>query len=75
MTGAGPHVHQDVGADSATLVRGADRFGYFELEPAPAFDLAPDAVAYHQRVRDQRLAILMRDAAQSSQAPHAASAM
>ena len=70
-----PHVHQDVGADTATLVRGADRFGHFELEPAPAFDLAPDAVAYHQRVRDQRMAILMRDAMQGSKAPHAARAM
>ena len=70
-----PHVPQDVGADSATLVRGEDCFGHFELEPAPAFDLAPDAVAYHARVRDQRLAILMRDAAQGSQALHAAAAM
>jgi non-heme Fe2+,alpha-ketoglutarate-dependent halogenase len=70
-----PHVHQDVGADSATLVRGADRVGRFELEPAPAFDLAPDAVSYHARVRDQGLAILMRDAANSSQAPHAATAI
>jgi hypothetical protein len=70
-----PHVHQDVGADSATLVRGADRVGQFELEPAPAFDLAPDAVAYHGRVRDQRLAILMRDATQGSRAPHTAAAM
>jgi hypothetical protein len=70
-----PHVHQDVGADSATLVRGQDRVGQFELEPAPAFDLAPEAVAYHRRVRDQRLAILMRDAAKGSQAPHAAAAM
>jgi ectoine hydroxylase-related dioxygenase (phytanoyl-CoA dioxygenase family) len=70
-----PHVHQDVGADSATLVRGEDRVGHFELEAAPAFDLAPAAVAYHQRVRDQRLAILMRDAAQGSRAPHAARAM
>jgi hypothetical protein len=69
-----PHVHQAVGADSATLVRGEDRFGYFELEPAPASDLALDAVAYHGRVREQRLAILMRDAARGSQAPHAATA-
>jgi hypothetical protein len=67
-----PHIHQDVGADSATLVRGRDRFGYFELEPAPAFDLSPEAVAYHQRVRDQRMAILMRGAAETSRAPHAA---
>jgi hypothetical protein len=70
-----PHVHQDVGADSATLVRGHDRFGHFELEPAPAFDLAPDAVACHRRVREARMAILMRDAAQASKAGHAAPAM
>jgi hypothetical protein len=70
-----PHVHQDVAADSATLVRGEDRFRHFELEPAPAFDLAPDAVAYHRRVREQRLAILMRDAEQGSRSPHTASAM
>jgi Phytanoyl-CoA dioxygenase (PhyH) len=70
-----PQVHQEVGADSATLVRGQDRFGYFELEPAPAHDLAPEAIAYHQRVRDRRMAILMRDAAQTSKAGHAAPVM
>jgi hypothetical protein len=70
-----PHVHQDVGADSATLVRGEDRCGHFELEPAPAFDLAPDAVACHHRLREARMAILMRDAAQASRAGHAAPAM
>ena len=55
-----PHVEQRVAADSATLVRGEDRYGHFELEPAPAHDLAPDAVAYHRQVRDRRVAILMR---------------
>ena len=70
-----PHVHQEVGADAATLVRGSDRFGHFELEPAPAHDLAPDAIACHQRVRDRRLAILMRGAAQGSKAAHTATAM
>ena len=70
-----PHIHQEVGDDAATLVRGEDRFGHFELEPAPAYDLAPEAVACHQRVRDRRLAILMRDAAQGSQAPHTARAI
>jgi chlorinating enzyme len=70
-----PHVHQDVGADSATLVRGRDRFGHFELELAPAYDLAPEAVACHRRVREQRMAILMRDAAEASKAGHAAPAM
>ncbi len=70
-----PKVHQEVGADSATLVRGHDRFGYFELEPAPAYDLAPEAIAYHQRVRDRRMAILMRGAAETSKAGHAAPVM
>jgi non-haem Fe2+, alpha-ketoglutarate-dependent halogenase len=70
-----PHIRQDVGADSATLVRGRDRAGHFEHEPAPAFDLAPDAVAYHRRAREARMAILMRDAAQASTAGHAAPAM
>jgi non-haem Fe2+, alpha-ketoglutarate-dependent halogenase len=70
-----PHIHQEVGADAATLVRGADPFGHFELEPAPAYDLAPEAVACHRRVRERRLAILMRGAAQSSKAGHAATAM
>jgi non-heme Fe2+,alpha-ketoglutarate-dependent halogenase len=36
--------------DSATLVRGVDRYGHFELEPAPAADLHPDALAYHRQV-------------------------
>lgn len=71
-----PHVRQEVGiADSATLVRGQDRHGYFELEPAPTHDLAPEALALHQKVRDRRMAILMRDAAESSSAPHAAPSM
>jgi len=40
--------------DTATLVRGADRFGHFELEPAPRSDLAPDAVRYHTDVTSRR---------------------
>ena len=70
-----PHVHQQVGADSATLVRGEDRFGYFEPEPAPENDLAPKAVALHKAVRARRTAILMRGAAEPSKAAHTASAM
>jgi hypothetical protein len=71
-----PSVRQDAGpADSATLVRGQDRFGHFELEPAPAYDLAPEAVALHQALRERRMAILMRDAGQVSKAGHAAPAM
>jgi non-haem Fe2+, alpha-ketoglutarate-dependent halogenase len=71
-----PSVRQGVGStDSATLARGADRYGHFELEPAPASDLAPEAVAHHRAVRDRRLQILMRGAEQPSRAAHAAPAM
>jgi non-heme Fe2+,alpha-ketoglutarate-dependent halogenase len=34
--------------DTAMLVRGSDRFGHFDLEPRPAADFAPEAVAYHR---------------------------
>lgn len=43
-----PHVRQTIAAtDGALLVRGEDRYGYFEHEPAPAYDMAPEAVAFH----------------------------
>ncbi len=67
-----PHVRQEVGAkDSATLVRGEDRCGYFELEPAPAADLDPEAVARHKTFRSRRMQILMRgtEAGRSAAAP------
>jgi non-heme Fe2+,alpha-ketoglutarate-dependent halogenase len=71
-----PSVRQGVGStDSATLVRGADRYGHFELEPAPASDLAPEAIARHRAVHERRLQILMRGAEQPSRAAHAAAAM
>jgi len=71
-----PGVRQGVGpVDSATLVRGADRFGHFEPEPAPESDLAPEAVALHKAVRERRTAILMRGAAEPSKAAHTAAAM
>lgn len=58
-----PHVRQVVGpGDSAMLVRGEDRFGYFELERRPEGDFAADALPYHQRLREQRMGILMRPA-------------
>ena len=56
-----PHVRQVVGAkDSATLVRGSDRYGHFELERPPESDLAPEALAYQRALREQRMQILMR---------------
>ena len=35
--------------DSATLVRGEDRFGYFEHEPTPTCDFDPVTVEFHKR--------------------------
>lgn len=50
------------GRDSATLVRGEDRYGHFALESAPAADFHPDAVAMHARVIDAQAEILFRGA-------------
>ena len=65
-----PDVALQAGTDSATLVRGHDRTGAFEHEPAPAADLDPAALAYHTKVRERRLAIMMRGATAASSAPH-----
>jgi hypothetical protein len=55
------YVRQVAGAhDSATLVRGVDRYGNFDPEPRPEADLAPEAVAFHARVTGQHATILMR---------------
>lgn len=35
--------------DSASLLRGEDRFGHFELEPEPSMDFDPAAVALHEK--------------------------
>jgi ectoine hydroxylase-related dioxygenase (phytanoyl-CoA dioxygenase family) len=56
-----PHIHQVVGErDSATLVRGRDDRGYFELEPQPKRDLDPDMVAFHKAVSDRQAKVLYR---------------
>lgn len=47
------------GTDSAMLVRGADTYGYWELEKRPKTDFEPEMIAYHQNLRDQRMNILM----------------
>lgn len=39
--------------DSAMLVRGVDRYGHFDLEPAPKADYEPAAVALHQEINRQ----------------------
>jgi non-heme Fe2+,alpha-ketoglutarate-dependent halogenase len=58
------HVRQTHGPrESATLVRGVDRFGHFDLEQAPEADMHPDAVARHTEIVDRQLKILYAGAA------------
>jgi len=54
------HVRQIAGEDSASLVRGADRFRHFELEPQPAADLDPSMMALHKRLAERSARILYR---------------
>ncbi len=50
--------------DSATLVRGTDRFGNFDLEPTPAAEFHPDAAAYHAAMIQKQVEILYAGADQ-----------
>ena len=55
-------VRQVAGArDTATLVRGTDRYGHFALEERPDFDMSPAAVAHHAAITGNHTAILMRE--------------
>ncbi|MSO76321.1 MAG: phytanoyl-CoA dioxygenase family protein [Alphaproteobacteria bacterium] len=55
------HVSQSTGLpDSATLVRGRDSHGHFELEPRPQADMHPDALALHRRVIAMSEGVLFR---------------
>jgi phytanoyl-CoA dioxygenase PhyH len=56
------HVRQIVGTrDSATLVRGVDRFGNFEPEYPPERDLSDAAVAFHAHVMGDQQKVLMQN--------------
>ena len=56
------YVRQAAGArDWATLVRGEDRFGHFELEQRPDADMSEAAQAYHAMVVGGHAKILMRE--------------
>lgn len=54
------HVSQIAGDDSATLVRGEDRYHHFELEPRPPADLDPDMFALHKKITERNAQILYR---------------
>jgi non-haem Fe2+, alpha-ketoglutarate-dependent halogenase len=61
-----PHVRQTISAtDGAVLVRGADRYGNFEHEPSPAFDMAPEALAYHRFAIDRLSGNVMKGSGKS----------
>jgi hypothetical protein len=56
------YVRQVAGShDWATLVRGVDRYGNFELEQRPDADMSEAAQAYHAAVVGGHSKILMRD--------------
>jgi ectoine hydroxylase-related dioxygenase (phytanoyl-CoA dioxygenase family) len=50
------YVRQTKVADSATLVRGVDRYGNFEPEPAPRADLDDAALRAHKNVMEKQIA-------------------
>lgn len=53
-------VGQVAGEDSATLVRGEDRFHHFELEPRPTREMDPEFVALHHAITERNAQILYR---------------
>src|SRR5499427_1909723 len=53
-------IYQIEGGDSATLVRGEDRYGHFELEPRPERDMQEDMLALHRRLTERAAQILYR---------------
>ena len=57
------HVRQTVGTnDSATLVRGVDRFNNFAPERAPDADLSEAAISFHAAVMGDQQKVLMNNA-------------
>jgi hypothetical protein len=54
------HLRQLAGADSATLVRGTDRFHHFEPEPRPRIDMDPALLALHRQITERNAKILYR---------------
>jgi non-haem Fe2+, alpha-ketoglutarate-dependent halogenase len=54
------HLRQLEGEDSATLVRGEDRFHHFEHEPGPKIDMDPELLALHRQIAERNARILYR---------------
>jgi non-heme Fe2+,alpha-ketoglutarate-dependent halogenase len=54
------HIRQLEGEDSASLVRGADRFHHFAPEPRPEREMAPEMMALHKQIAERSAQILYR---------------
>ncbi|MBV8493266.1 MAG: phytanoyl-CoA dioxygenase family protein [Alphaproteobacteria bacterium] len=54
------HIRQLEGDDSATLVRGEDRFHHFEHEPRPRSDMDPEMLELHRGIAERNAKILYR---------------
>lgn len=52
------HVRQTKQRDSAMLVRGADTFGHFDLEPRPRRDVDEAALAAHRDAVQRKVAVM-----------------
>jgi hypothetical protein len=48
--------------DCASLVRGVDNYGHFELEPRPERDFDPAALAFHRKADEEQRKIYYKDA-------------
>jgi non-haem Fe2+, alpha-ketoglutarate-dependent halogenase len=53
-------VAQVAGRDSASLVRGIDRFHHFDLEPRPSAEMEPELVRLHKEITERNAQILYR---------------
>jgi len=53
-------VAQVAGRDSASLVRGTDRFHHFDLEPRPSQEMDPAFVKLHKEIAERSAQILYR---------------
>jgi non-haem Fe2+, alpha-ketoglutarate-dependent halogenase len=60
------HIRQLAGEDSASLVRGADRYHHFELEPRPDGEMTPAMMELHKRLAERSARILYRGTAVES---------
>lgn len=59
-------VAQVAGRDSATLVRGTDRFRHFDPEPRPSAEMEPAMVQLHKEITERNAQILYRGTAVKS---------